>query len=220
MRLSAFETYCLFLALKNHFTRDSYDFFKYNGKTNASSDSFMNRKDRFQFQKLSRKVSSEEMKDFIVANIIAGKTWVGEFLDDDADDNYKKHLRIKQSLSYLFANELDVIFSDIRPTTTFRTYRDRYPTLFMSYLSGRVTIETMVILDHFVNYISKWDRVYTDDTIWSKHSILIKKYAPFLEYDKTKLKIILKDKLKEYEHGDGEEQEARGTQVAERANVA
>jgi hypothetical protein len=218
MRLSAFETYCLFLALKNHFTRDSYDFFKYNGKTNASADSFMNRKDHFQFQKLSRKVSSEEMKDFIVANIIAGKTWVGDFLDDDADDNYKKHLRIKQSLSYLFANELDVIFSDVHPIITFKTYRDKYPNLFMMFLSGRVTIETMVILNHFINYISKWNKVYVDDSIWFKYSILIQKYEPFLEYDRKKLKTILKDKIKEYEHG--EEQEASRTALSQEEKAA
>lgn len=215
MRLSAFDTYSLYLALKNHFTRDSYDFFKYRGKTNASPDSFMSRKDRFQFQRLSRKVSEAEMQDFIVANILAGKKWIGDFLDDDADDNYNKHLKIRQSLSYIFANELDDILSDAK---SFKPRKDGYPTLFLSFLSGRITIETMVILNNMIDYISKWDRFYDDDPIWTKQSILIKKYAPFLEYDKTKLKTVLKDKIKEYEHG--KEQETRRTQSPERANVA
>ena len=218
MRLSAFDTYCLYLSLRNHFARDSYDFFKYRGKVNASPDSFMSRKDRFQFQKLSRVHTDVEMRDFIVANILAGKTWVGDFLDQDAEDNYLKHLKIKQSLSYIFANELDGLFRESRPTVAFRVYRDRYPSAFMYYLSGRVTIETMVILNNLVNYIPKWDSFYSDDSIWPKHSMLIKKYAPFLEYDKHKMKIILKDKIKEYEHG--EEQEASRTPSAERAHVA
>jgi len=218
LRLSAFDTYCLFLALKNHFTRDSYCFFKYNGKTNASSDSFMSRKDRFQFQKLSRLQNDENMKDFIIANILAGKTWVGDFLDDEAEENYKKHLKIKQSLSYNFSNELDAIFRDEAPKVCFRTYRDRYPTLFMSYLSGSISIQTMVLLNAFVLYIPKWDVVYRDDAVWPKHSILIKKYAPFLEYDKLKMKTIIKGKLKEYDHG--EEQEASRTQGPESASAA
>lgn len=178
----------------------------------------MIRKDRFQFQKLSRKVSETEMRDFIISNILAGKTWVGDFLDDDADDNYKKHLKITQSFSYIFGNDLDLIFQDVRPSVCFRTYKDRYPTLFMLYLSGRVSIETMVVLNDMIDYIQKWDKVYSDDSIWLKRSILIKKYAPFLEYDKTKLKTILKDKLKEYEHG--EEQETSRTQGAASANAA
>jgi len=218
MRLSAFDTYTLYLSLRNHFSRESYDYFKYRGKVTASHDSFMSRKDRFQFQKLSRKVSASEMQDFIVANIICGKIWIGDYLDDDADENYKKHLKIRQSLSYHFANELDGLFRDNRPNICFRTYKDRYPTLFMTYLAGRITLETMVILNDLVNYISKWDQVYNDDSIWEKHSILIKKYAPFLEYDKSKLKTILKDKIKEYEHG--EEQEASRTSSAQAANAA
>ena len=207
MRLSAFDTYCMFLALKNHFTRDNYDFFRYRGKVNASPDSFMSRKDRFQFQKLSRLHNEENMRDFIVSNILAGKSWVGEFLDDDAEENYLKHLKIRQSLSYIFTNELDGLFRNGQPIVTFRVYKDRYPSSFMYYLSGRVTIETMVILNSLINYVPKWDIFYSDDSIWPKHSMMIKKYAPFLVYDKQKMKAILKDKIKEYDHG--EEQEAR-----------
>jgi hypothetical protein len=218
MRLSAFDTYALYLALKNHFTRDSYDFFRYQGKTNASTDSFMKRKDRFQFQKLSRRVSGDEMQAFIVANLLAGKSWVGDLLEEEADDIYHKHMKINQSLSYVFTNELDTIFSKHNPAACFRIRRDTYPLILMSFIQGSVSPQTMVILNDFVNYIQKWDSVYTDDPIWSKYRILIKKYAPFLEYDRAKLKKILKDKIKEYEHG--EEHETRGTQVAERANVA
>ena len=218
MRLSAFDTYCLFLALKNHFTRDSYDFFKYRGKVNASADSFMSRRDRFQFQKLSRLHSEDDMRDFIVSNIVSGKTWVGDFLDDDAEENYLKHLKVKQSLSYTFTNELDCIFTKSSPTRCFKIRKNEYPDLFMMYLSGNLSIETMVVLNNFVNYIPLWDHVYDNDPVWTKHSILLKKYTPFLEYDKMKLKIILKDKIKEYEHG--EEQEAIRAPSPERENAA
>lgn len=159
------------------------------------------------------------MRDFIVSNILCGKTWVGDLLEEDAEDNYKKHLKIRQSLSYHFANQLDFLFRDVRPNVCFRTYKDRYPTLFMTYLGGRIDIETMVILNQMIKYTTKWDHVYSDDSIWPKHSMLIKKYAPFLEYDKLKFKTILKDKIKEYDDV-GEEQEARRTTISESADAA
>lgn len=218
MRLSAFDTYCLYLALKNHFTRESYDFFKYNGKTSASQDSFQKRRDQYQFQKLSRKYSADEMTPFIVSNLMKGKSWVGDLLDEEADEVYRKHLKIEQSLSYVFGNELDNLFSEHHPSRCFKIQRGSYPSLLMSYIRGNVSNQTMIILDRFLNYIPRWDSAYQDDLIWSKHSLLLRKYAPFVEYDKTKLKNILKNKLKEYE--DGEEQEARYTPSSQTEKAA
>ena len=40
--------------LKNHFTKEKYDYHKYCGKSRASIQSFYKRKDRFFFEKLSR----------------------------------------------------------------------------------------------------------------------------------------------------------------------
>jgi hypothetical protein len=34
--MTPFEVYKKYLALKNHFTKDSYDYFKYGGKVSAS----------------------------------------------------------------------------------------------------------------------------------------------------------------------------------------
>ena len=218
MRLSAFDTYSLYLALKNHFTRDSYDFFRYHGKTNASHDSFMGRKDRYQFQKLSRLYDESELTGFIVANLLAGKSWVGDLLDEDAQEVYKKYTKINQSLSYHFTNELDRLFTQCTPSECFRTHKNEHPIIFMEYLSSKVSIQTMVILNTFIDYEQKWNVAYNDDFLWNKHSSLIKKYTPFLEYDKTKLKNILKDKIKEYEHG--KEQDACPTSNSQRDEAA
>ena len=218
MRLSAFDTYCLYLALKNHFTRESYDFFKYRGKTSASQDSFMGRKDRYQFQKLSRLYDESEIAGFIVSNLLAGKSWVGELLDEEAQDTYKKYQKINQSLSYHFTNELDALFSTCSPSECFRIRKSEHPVIFMECLTGKVSIQTMVILNSYVGYTQKWDIVYNDDFLWNKYSLLLKKYTPFLEFDKLKFKGIFKDKIKEYEHG--KEQETRRTSDSEREKAA
>ena len=61
--------YILGLALKLHFSSD-YDYFKYNGKTNATQQSFEKRKDRFRFSKLARKLEDPLLIEFFVSNII------------------------------------------------------------------------------------------------------------------------------------------------------
>ncbi len=65
--ISGYEAFGLYQALKLHFTTDSYDYFKYAGKTNISVTTFENRKDKYHFYKLSRKYSNkEDLINFIV----------------------------------------------------------------------------------------------------------------------------------------------------------
>lgn len=199
MRLSAFETYSLFLALKNHFTQTSYDFFKYHGKTRANADTFAARKDRFHFQRLSRKYSSDQMMDFVVSNLVKGKSWVGEFLDDDAHDNYMEYLKRKQSLAYTFANDLDRAFNEAPITELFRAKNDAYPAILNLSMQGNLSLETFVLLDRFLGFSKTFDEKFgIDDVIWGKLRLLSRKYTPFLQYDHDKMKNILKEKINEY----------------------
>jgi hypothetical protein len=85
--MTGYETFGLYQALKLHFTQESYDFFKYNGKTNVSVTTFENRKDKYHFYKLSRRLAQkEDMIDFIVANLVEDeKTWVGSLLMQESE---------------------------------------------------------------------------------------------------------------------------------------
>ena len=69
--MTGFEVYKMYLALKLHFTSDTYDYFQYGGTAKASQRSFDNRKDKFFFVKLSRKFKDYELRDFFVANMVA-----------------------------------------------------------------------------------------------------------------------------------------------------
>lgn len=200
MRLSAFDTYALYLALKQHFTQDSYDYFKYHGKTRANKESFMQRKDKYQFQKLSRMYSDEEMRDFLVANLMKEKTWVGDLLEEDANDNYLAYLRRKQSLSYVFSNELDELFSHDPPERAFKVGQGHLhlPPILNFIMCGAMSPETFVILDRFIGFSSTLDKRLADDYLWSKYRMLPRKLHPFLSYDKDKMKNILKEKINEY----------------------
>ena len=45
--MTGFDCYRTYLAFKNHFTKDNFDYFKYGGKTNATTTSFNKRKDKY-----------------------------------------------------------------------------------------------------------------------------------------------------------------------------
>ena len=67
---SGFAAFAMFHALKLHFTSDSYDYFKYNGKTNVTKTTFSTRKDKYTFYKLSRKLGLTELRDYYIANFL------------------------------------------------------------------------------------------------------------------------------------------------------
>jgi hypothetical protein len=98
--ISGYEAFGLYQSLKLHFTTDSYDYFKYNGKTNVTVTAFENRKDKYHFYKLSRKYTNkEDLINFIVANLIEDeKSWVGALLQEEADMNFRKRQKVIQSL--------------------------------------------------------------------------------------------------------------------------
>ena len=131
--ISGYEAFGLYESLKIHFSKDSYDFFKYNGKTNVTVTAFENRRDKYHFYKLSRKFSNrDELINFIVANLIEkDNLWVGDLLSEDADSNYRKHQKIIQSLSYEFTNDLYNIFGDTKdPNDVLKVNGNgMYPTL-------------------------------------------------------------------------------------------
>jgi T4 gene Gp59 loader of gp41 DNA helicase/T4 gene Gp59 loader of gp41 DNA helicase C-term len=194
MKLTGYETYCLYLALKNHFTKDNYDFFKYGGKArNVSKESFLSRKDRFQFEKLARRC--DDVKTHMVANFMAdNRTWIGEMLDDEAFDATKRHLKRIQSMSYNFKNELENI-DNIKEL--FAMTDTGYPKFMVEYNFGTLSMESIVILDAFIGFISKFDAKLGDDYLWSKFSFKARKFAPFLlqSLDKKKFKQILKERI-------------------------
>ena len=45
--MTGFEVYKMYLALKQHFTKEKYDYHKYRGKVRASEDAFEQRHDRY-----------------------------------------------------------------------------------------------------------------------------------------------------------------------------
>ena len=185
----------LFLALRTHFHNAKYDFFQMNGKLRATKESYIKRHDKYFFEKLAKEFTTEELRDFFVANILKDKHYVTEMLDDDANKNFIDYIRRKQALSYNFASELDKLFGD-SDSGPFVIDNRHYPNIVSLHLRNVISPETMVILNDYIPFIEKFDRkIGEDDPIWGKVSLKLRKYKPFVRYDKDKIKSVLKKTL-------------------------
>ena len=195
---SGYAAFTMYNSLKLHFTSKSYDYFKYHGKTNVSTSTFLKRKDKYTFYKLSRKYNVEELRDFYVANFLEGDKWVGDMLKD-GEDVYKKWQKTQQSLTYTFETDIVYMLSNGgSPDGMLEVKANSYPLLMKFVQLGQVKLETLVILNDILNFFPMWDKKIDDDIIWPDFKMKCLKYTPFLNYDKTKYKKILKEKIKDY----------------------
>ena len=189
-----FDAYKCYLSLKNHFTKDSYDYHKYCGKSRATVQSFYKRKDRFWFEKLARNKDDKEVVDFFVSNFITctdpSKLWIGEMIRD-GEDRYTAWKRRNQSLSYIFKEEVDKLFSENNFDSMFLVDGSSHPQIIKEYLRDNISIETMVILDKILGFRNEFDKKL-QDPVWETVSMRIKKYSPFLNIDVFQYKKVLK----------------------------
>jgi hypothetical protein len=192
--MTGYEAFGLYESLKLHFTKDTYDYFKYNGKTNISVQSFENRKDKYFFYKLSRKYTNkEDLIDFLVANFIQNeKVWIGSLLSEDADVAYRQRQKTIQSLSYTFENDCRKMFEELdNPNVALATNGD-YPMLLTKTLRKEITLESLCLLNMILKFLPMWENKIDDTIRWPEYRRKIVKYTAFLPQDSVKYKLILK----------------------------
>ena len=194
---SGYSAFAMFNALKLHFTSDSYDYFRYHGKSNITTDGFSKRKDKFSFYKLSRKYRLEDLKNFYVANLLEKDVnWIGDINNLEGEETYKKWQRRNQSLTYQF--EQDIIHLFDSSGNFIHVDNGDYPYLLKMVMQNEVMIETLVILNDIMNFFPMWDKKIADTIIWPTMKRKFVKYTPFIDYDKQKCTTILKECYKEH----------------------
>ena len=195
MKVKPFEVYQHYLSLKNHFTNPKYDFFKYGAKTRASIASFNKRRDKYWFEKTSRKYNDEEVVKFLVSNFSAASNpqnlWIGEIINS-GERTYSEWTKRQQSLTYLFKEQSNELLSNNELDSVFNCSKG-HPILLKRYLGGDVSLETLVIFEKIFSFRQKFDNKL-DDPVWETVSLKIQKYKPFLNnLDMFKYKKILRD---------------------------
>ena len=192
--MEAFEAYKIYTAVKNHFVLDSYDYFKYNKKINLSYDSFLKRRDKIFFAKLGKR-KEDYLEDFLVANFLHDpKIWIGELLSEESEARYKDWKRKQESLTYVFKNEVEFMdgWDSNQLNMWFDVDLESHPRIIRMYLRKEISLETLTILNSILNFIKRYD-AQIKDPIYKEVSKLCRKYQPFLKYDRSKAKSILRD---------------------------
>lgn len=197
---TGFAAFALYNSLKLHFSSGSYDFFKYNGKTNVSKDAFGNRKDKYSFYKLSRKYSLDDLRNFYVANFInKDVSWVGEIATAEGEDIYKEWQKRNQSLTYRFEQDILHALEGVdSPAEMLSVSGGEYPKLLVMAQQKEITIETLAIMDDIMNFFPMWSKKISDPVIWPSYRDRVNHYKPFINYDKAKFKKILIEKINEH----------------------
>jgi len=195
--MNGYDLYCIYQAIKLHFTSESYNFFQYDGKTRVSIDAFQKRRDKFLFHRLARKYRDDEMVPFLVANFVhSDDNWTKSLLEDQAEETYRDWKRTTDSMSKIYIEDLQKICPDPKEfNNLFKVEDGQFPKLLVAFLQKDVTIETLVILNNIFNFIQIWDKKISDDIIYPKVSRKVRKYGAFLNVNVDKYKTLTKDYL-------------------------
>ena len=199
MKVTPYETYQTYLSMKSHFTNRKYDFFKYGGKSRATMASFNKRKDKYWFEKTSRKYSDAEIVNFLLANFVTTDNpknlWIGEIINS-GERTYAEWMKRQQSLTYLFKEQSNELLFNKKLNEVFDCSNNKHPIVLKKYLGGEISLETLMILEKVFSFVKNFDKKLKDP-VWESVSLKIKKYIPFIHINVFQYKKILRQLINE-----------------------
>lgn len=190
--MTPFQVYVDYLALKNHFTTEWYDYIKYNGKTKANVESFETRKDRMFFEKLAR---HRDPHNLMLANFVNdNKVWARDLAySPDCENTYIEWLKKTQAIVNTIRNDLGHFNEDFN--SNFVVEGNSHPKCLQLYLGGDICRETFTVVVDVTGCFKYWDKKLADDFMWQDTKIGYQKYLPFLKYDRAKVKQTLRERF-------------------------
>lgn len=202
--MDGFRACKLYMAVKLHFESEKYDVFETNGKTKYLREHYDKRRDRVLFERLAKKFANErDLIQFYVANFAYGNP--DKIYSGDAHEYYDIWIKRKQSMTQVFRNDLSTIFSSLENKKlsgqSMFSIDNGDPELLLLYLGGHITLESMVIIQEFENYLTKWEPMIM---LWHEYFKTIQKSRRFVKFDKDKCSTIynqFKETLTELNHG-------------------
>jgi hypothetical protein len=200
--VDGFKAYRYYLALKLHFTTEKFNVFENRGNVRGSREAFNARNDRYIFEKLARKYDTDrDIIQFFVANYAYGKE-AAIYEGQEADSNLLEWNKRKQSITKNFIDDLASLLTYVEinklPTSSIFDFNfNEYPAALKLYLGGKISIETLVIINDLDHIVEHWLDNPTVQHIWANELLRIKKLTGFVKYDKIKLEKIFKHFVEE-----------------------
>ena len=193
--MDGFKAYRYYLALKLHFTTEKFNVFENRGNVKGSREAFNARNDRYIFEKLARKFNNDrDIIQFFVANFAYGNE-SAIYAGQEADDNLAEWNKRKQSITKIFIDDMASLLTYVEinklPTSSIFAFNfNEYPAALKLFLGGKISIETLVIINELDHIVEHWLDNSTVQHIWSNELLRIKKLIGFVKYDKEKLRKI------------------------------
>jgi len=191
-----FAIYRQYLALLNHFTKEEYDYHKYNGMTNVKESTYKVRKDRWHFEKIAKKYGDDSFK-FILSNMMAeDKFYVRRAMDNLHHKTFLKYEGYRQSNGYMFEQDIKILSEiceekEINFNDLFLTVDERHPPIHTIYSGGYIEYYTVCILNSILGFTDSLDDELSFDPIWQEISFKLRKSTSFF-FPKKEYKDIIK----------------------------
>ena len=133
-------------------------------------------------------------KQFFVGNFAYGNE-SAIYAGQEADDNLNEWNKRKQSITKIFIDDLASLLTYVEinklPTSSIFDFNfNEYPAALKLFLGGKISIETLVIINELDHVVEHWLDNPTVQHIWSNELLRIKKLIGFVKYDKEKLRKI------------------------------
>jgi len=190
---NGYQAYQIYQSLKLHFTTD-YDAVKYNYKTSVKQSSFDRRRDRYFFEKLSRRFNKEELIHYFTANLIENqKVWIG----DMSDEIYSAYVARYDKLTYMFDEDVKFLYNKGYTFDQLCSITEDYAAspLLEALRAHEIRTETVVLLDILVNFLKRLRATISDPLGINKEMIdMLIKYKPIM-LQKPLPKNKIKDKI-------------------------
>ena len=164
MKLTGYDVYRLYVALKTHFHSETYNFFENEGRIRAKRSSYGKRRDRYFFERLAKRFSgrdSFELMDYFVSNLATNADlWVGDMLAETCEQNYLNWCKRIQSLDYTFECDCEILLNEIEKRgipfdALFETVDEMHPLLLQMAMRDQIGVESFIILDNMLHFFDR-----------------------------------------------------------------
>lgn len=192
--MDPFVAYQQYNSLRLHFTTESYDYLKYGGKTKNTATVAAHRKFLVSPQKMfySQLARHSDPEGLIVANLLENpKAFITDVVGPDGQEIHTAWRGRQGRLTFQLEEDLS---ADENWRRMVAIGANGLPHLINEYIGGRVTPETVVIVDAFANRLDQWSKI--QHPLMSKVQLKLRKYRPFVQFDKNRAKATISKLVK------------------------
>lgn len=193
--MDGFKAYKYYMAIKLHFTTKKYNVFENRGHVKGTRDTFNSRNDRYIFEKIAQKhTEDKDIIQFFVSNFAyANETAI--YANGEAEELYSEWKRRKESITKIFIDDLANVINycevhKFNKESIFSSVNGELPVLLNLFISSKVTVETLRMIDDVYPFIDQWENDSTIKIVLGDGLLRIQKLKGFVKYDLDKISKI------------------------------